>query len=201
MIRILLAVLITFSCLSLSAQELSKKETKTINKRLDSYVKLIKKEDYNALMNLIYPKIFEVATKEQMIEVFNSLEAQGFDMIFEEMKITSLKPVSISTSASYVLCPYDMKMKVALVNKEMQNPEVANSMLEAFKMVYSTGTVSLDKENYTFQIAGKKHLMAIQNSDYGKDWYFAEFDQSNPMLLNMMFPEEVIKKTKELVKD
>ena len=201
MIRILLAALIICSSLSLSSQELSKKDEKAINKRITTYIEFTKEENYSALMDLIYPKIFEVASKEQMIEVFNSLEAMGLDMVFEEMKVTNLQPVSISKSANYVLCPYNMKIQVILVDEEMKNPEMADGMLEAFKMIYNAGTVTLDKEKYIFHIEGEKHLIAIQNSDYGKDWYFAEFDQSNPALLSMMFPEEVIKKTKELIKD
>lgn len=201
MIKTLFAALLICSTAALTAQSLSEAQKSQINKRLSTYIELNKKQNYEAIVDMAYPKVFEIATKEQMIEVFSSLEAQGFDMDFEEMTVKILKPVALSDSVNYVLCPYDMKMTLTLVNEEMRTPEIAQSMVQAFEMVYQGGKVMLDEKNYKIQIEGSKYMMAIQDNKYGSDWYFSEFDQSNPMLLSMMFPEDIITKTKAIIKD
>ena len=201
MIRTLFAVLLICSTTALSAQTLTEAQKSQINKRLTTYIEHNKKENYEAIVDMAYPKVFEIATKEQMIEAFSGLEAQGFEMDFEEMKVTALKPVALSEAVNYVICPYDMKMTLTLVNEQMRNPETAKAMLGAFEMVYPGGKVTLDEENYKIRIEGSKHMMAIQDKKYGDDWYFSEFDESNAMLLSMMFPEDIITKTKEIIKD
>lgn len=201
MIRILLAVLIIFGSTSLFAQELSKKEEKAINKRIATYIKLTKKEDYNSSMDLVFPKVFEIASKEQMVEAFTGLEAQGFDMIFEEMSVKQIQPILFTNSAKYVICPYDMSIKFLILDEDKQTSQIAENLLTRFKASYITGQVTLNIEEYSFKIEGKKYLMAIQDDQYGKDWYFLDFDQNNIETLTMLFPEEVVNKTKALIKD
>ena len=201
MIKTLFAVLLICSSTTLVAQALSDEQKSQINKRLNTYIEYSKKENYEAIVDMAYPKVFEIATKEQLIEAFSGLELQGFVMDFEAMKVTSLKPVALSNAVNYVLCPYDMKMTLTMVNEEMKTPEMVENMLNAFKTVYSDGTVTFDEKNYKIRVEGSKYMMAVQDNEFGSDWYFSEFDQSNEMLLSMMYPEDVIAKAKNIIKD
>ncbi len=195
MTRFILAIGALFICFAGSAQELTPADKSELESRLGTFMDLTAKEDYNGLMDYIYPKLFDFASREQMIEVFSGLEALGIDMIIDKVTIDKIESLHQEGENRYVLGTYSLNARIVLVSDELKTTEAAEQMQAAFALQFAENAVSYDKDNYTINInGGIKHLVAVNETKYKGLWYFVEYDQNNPDVLAILLPKEVIDK-------
>ena len=198
--RFLTLLFVLLTSLNVTAQQLSQTDEANLKSRLDVFMERTANEDYMGLMDYIYPKIFDFATKEQMVKLFTGLEDLGMDMIIDEIHINKIEPLHEDGDNRYALGSYIAKMRVVITKAELQTAEAALQMEAAFQMQFGQEAVIYDAENHTISINGNKHLIAIKEAKYEGLWYFIEYDRSNPTMISMLLPKDVITKVESKLK-
>lgn len=185
--KIVLAGVIFFNVLTVFSQN-----DPELNKRLQLFLEASKAMDFEKIMDYTYPKLFTIATREQMIEVIKST----FDN--EEMKITmdSLMVDSVYRSFaikqnSYAKIRYSMKMIMKFKSKEEDNQEekrqMREFMLPLMKKQFGDNKVRLDEAGL-FHIKTITYMVAIKD-EYAKEWCFVNLNESDSLAKKILSKE------------
>ena len=196
--KLITLTLLTLWSVNLSAQNLSNQDKTDIQTRLDEYFEFTKVNDYTQMMEYIYPKVFTLATKEQMVEVFNSMKTMGIGLNVDEININKIEDLMDGGSKKYGVADYNIEIRLELLTPVMQSAEVVESLKSSFKVSYNATDMKYDEETKTLSFKGHKYVLAIKDPDYDADnWYFLEHDASNPMASEMLIDSDVLTKFKE----
>ena len=186
--------LLAVACLSLnlSAQSLSPTDKETITTRLNAYFELTKANDYSGMMDYIYPKVFTIASREQMIQVFNGLEAMGVSMTVNDIVLNTTEPLYESADSKYALINYKADIDLRLLTAEMQSAEVVDALTATFKVQYNTKDITYDEESKTLKLKGNKYVVGVKDPAYdAENWYFLEYDSGNAAVSQMLLGNDV----------
>ena len=200
--RLLFITALTFLSLNFQAQTLSSEDDKNIRERLDKYLELTKDNKFMEMMDYVYPKLFTFVTKEQMAQVFTSMESMGIKLFFDGAQLLSLKPLVQINDKAYAYIHYSTDIRLELLTEEMQNAEVVESLKNSFKATYNTEEVSYDAETRMISLKGYKYIIAIYDPDYSDDriWYFLEFDENNIQMNELLLGQDVFNKLLDNIK-
>ncbi len=183
-------LVVSFLLISLSflaAQD----QNESIEKQFDKYRELSIAKDYSGLMDFIYPKLFTVVPREQMVAMFEQMDGEEMSFEFKELTMDNLSEVFVHEEEQFALVDYTGKMTIWFLSEEMQDEATMEIMEATFANTYDKiervdkdGTPGLDME---FQ----KQMFAIADQD-SEDWKFIENNAEQAMLMEMLFPKEVI---------
>lgn len=130
---------------TLKAQNLSSEEKNKIETRLDEYMALISGGDYEAMMEYVYPKVFTIASKKDMIAMFSGI-GTGLEFSFDN---PDLKWIEGIHSNNYALIRYSMEMGLRLVSDETRTEAMFNTMKIAFESQFGAENVETQKEDFS----------------------------------------------------
>lgn len=175
----------------IKAQDLSSAEKNKIEARLDEYMTLISAGDYEAMMEYVYPKVFTFASKKDMIAMFSGI-GTGLEFSFDN---PDLKWIEGIHNDNYALISYSMEMGLKLVSEETRTESMFNTMKVVFESQFGAENVEAQKEDFSLKVNAGKYIIAI-NEDIHSNWFFIEFDESNPALMSMLLSEDLINSVK-----
>lgn len=195
-----LSLLLSF--LVINAQGLSVQDRNDIRSSLREYMELTKAHNYSNMMEYLYPPLFELASKEQMLELFKSMETLGIRLHIDDYAINGLQYIESQESEEYAAIDYFVDIRVELTTEAMQEDSIVESFMSSFKTSYNTSIIDYDSSYKTISLSGHKYVIVIKDTDYdiGK-WYFLEYDEGNPQALEMLLSEEVITNFREAMKN
>ncbi|XWN36489.1 MAG: hypothetical protein ROO71_11070 [Balneola sp.] len=191
MLKYLFLIFFLLISTTLKAQNLSSEEKNKIETRLDEYMDLISAGDYEAMMEYVYPKVFTIANKKDMIAMFSGI-GTGLEFKFDN---PDLKWIEGIHSDNYALIRYSMEMGLRLVSDETRTESMFNTMKIAFESQFGAENVETQKDDFSLKVNAGKYIVAINEEIYS-NWFFIEFDESNPAFLSMLLSEELINSVK-----
>jgi len=199
--KVILIGLLTVGSMALRAQELSAEDKTDLTNTISQFLKHTKNLDFGAIVDMSYPKIFELATKEQMLEILNGLTAMGFELSYDS--ITSQEPVLVAENDSikYALINYYSEMVMKITNEELRNEESINLLKLSLANTGGVNSIDYVEERSSLVIKGNKRLLAIKDNSYGPQWTAIEFDVNNAVLNSMLIPTSVLTKISEFIKN
>lgn len=173
------------------AQTLDTITENQIRAKLDTYFVATDAKDWDTVLDMIYPKLFELAPRESVRQQFVSLEDDGMGFNFFDVVIGHMTDPVDFEQESFILLDYEHKMGITLIDTSMQ--AAATAMLSIFRGQYGEDNVSYDESKYTFTVQVAKKMLAVSPIDTS-DWRFVDIDPKKPVVLTMLVPEEVRKK-------
>ncbi len=176
---------------TLSAQTLDTITENQIRAKLDTYFVATDDKDWDAVLDMLYPKLFELAPRESVKQQFTSLEGGGMDFRFFDVIIGDMTDPVDYEEERFILLDYEHKMGISLIDTSMQ--AAATTMLSIFQGQYGEENVSFDEAKSEFTVRVVKKMLAVTPADT-VDWRFVDFDPKNPAVLTLLVPEEVQKK-------
>jgi hypothetical protein len=186
-------LLLTFCFISVEAQH----DTSLVN-RLNATLQFTKVMDLEKILDYTYPKLFTIATREQMLDVLkNTFETDEYNTELDSLKIDTIFPVFTINSGSFTKVRHSMLMK--MVYKEpfdtadKEGTEMLVTMMEA---QFGKGNVRFDPIKNSLNIFMHPDMVAIKDN-LSPEWTFVNLDEDNPAILNMLFSKEVIAKLRE----
>ena len=149
------------------------------------------KENYKSLMDLTYPKLFELFPKEQMLEMLPAmLKGDGYTIsLLDTPPNFVYGDIKKIDGGSYVLIKHDLKMKMAFT--EPMNDEELDAMLPMFKQSMGTEDITFNKPENAFYIKKRAQMIGAADKLTGNKWTFLNND--NPELLKKLLNENIIK--------
>ena len=172
-------------------------DTALVN-RINQMLTLTQKKDLEKIMDYTYPKLFKIAPRELMIATLKeTYDTEEFTIEIDSLKIITIFPVFVVSDTSYVKVKHTMLMKMkykqALDTSDMESKNMLVSILE---QKYGEGNVRFDAAANSLNIFMKPDMVGIKDKT-SNIWTFANLDDDNPALLEILFSQAVRDKLKQ----
>jgi len=187
-------LLLILSSLVLITLNLSAQQDARLMERVEGILKVTQAKDLDKILDYTYPKLFTIATREQMAEALKeSFETDVFIMDFDSVKLKTVFPVFTIKDTQYAKISYSMIMRMKF--KTAIDSTGSVTFKELMEPKFGIGNISFNQQDNTFNIYMLSYLVAIKD-EISKDWNFVNYDEEDSMV-SFLFSAGVIEKLKE----
>ncbi len=166
--------------------------------RINQMLTLTQQKDLEKIMDYTYPKLFEIAPRELMIATLKeTYDSDEFSIEIDSIKIITIFPVFVINDTSYVKVRHSMLMRMKYNEALDTNDKESKTMLVSIlEQKYGQGNVRFDAATNSLNIFMKPDMVGIKDKTVNT-WTFANLDEDNAALLEMLFSRAVRDKLKE----
>ena len=174
----------------------AQQDTSLVN-RVNQMLKLTQLKDVGKVMDYTYPKLFTIVPRESLLTAMKSAyDTEEFTIELDSVKIHTIFPVFVINDTSYVKVKHTMLMKMKY--KEPYDP----TDKESKEFMVSLMQEKFGKENVRFDpVANSLNIFMVPDMVGIKTktsiWTFANLNEDNPAMLNMLFSKQVLAKLEE----
>lgn len=135
--------------------------------------------DLNAVLDLTYPKIFEISSRESILEVMqDAFDNDLMTVRFVEPKVNfNYGPIINMDGQKFSVIRYDNTVR--LTYKEDLDPETVKSMIAELKGTSKYKTVAFEKETNSFLLTGPATMIAVADNYSSNTWSFVDYDSDD----------------------
>ena len=175
-----------------SLSTLAQRDT-SLQRRLDEYLAANKQLDFDRLMDYIHPKLFEIAPREQIIELFKSI----FDNPQMTISMDSMLVKEVSKSfnfkgAEYKKVDYYVSMNLRFKDSTvLKDQDKVSQIQEQVKTSMNADNVRYIAENNSLAIDARKIMFAIKDNPRTQ-WMFLGYEPQQREMMKTLVPEEVL---------
>lgn len=174
---------------------LSAQDNQAITGRLGEYFEATKAKDWQKVVDMVYPKLFTLVDKSEMVQMFQDMEGNGMEFQMGEFEIRAISEVASHQGERFALVDYVAVMNIRFTSQADRDPEVQALLQVNFEQHYGAENVRYQPEDNSFEIRAEKAMFAI--SDEGSQaWAFIESDSANEALIGAIIPDEIKEKFK-----
>ena len=155
---------------------------------ISNYLDAFNKGDWDGVINMIYPKLFDLLTKEQMIQTFNQMEEMGMEMKTDFNKIEKVSEVINYESSKFCRVYYNAGLTIKISGVMLENKD---QLGQSFLAAYGLENVKYDDINNKFDINAKKSMIAVSNID-SDEWTYIEYNDQQEEMFKQLIPENVL---------
>ncbi len=185
-------LLFPFSLVLITLNLFAQQDAK-LNERIDEMLKLTQGRDIDKIMDYTYPKVFTIASREQISKALEeAFETDEFSISLDSVKLKTIFPVVAIKDARYVKISHSMIMRMKY--KTAIDSSGNGQFIELMETKFGKGNIRFDQPENTFNIYILAYLLAIKD-EFSKDWTFVNYDEEGGMI-SLLFSEEVIEKLK-----
>lgn len=147
--------------------------------------------DYDTILDVTYPKLFDLVSKAQMKEVLKAT-FKGDEGI--KVKLLPIQPeftfgeIFKIDNQYFCLVNHNLSMQL-IMDEKIEDVEM---MISIFKSMMETDKVTFDQSANTFTIHKRSTMIGIYDQFTNNTWKFLNKDKSN-VLANKLLSEKVIK--------
>ncbi|WP_431108976.1 hypothetical protein [Winogradskyella poriferorum] len=184
------------------AQEVSEDSIKEIDSMASKMFTNMNNRDYDAIIEMTHPKVFDIVPKETMVSVFKSTFEGNSEFSIEipkqipEYKISDIFKDEEGGS-DYAFVSYDMEMSMTF-NNETFDEDTKETMVKMMKMqgmdaeFVSNKTVHLNMLN--------RMTILIKDESTNNKWAMINYDPDSPLFFQLL-SATVIEKAKSYYQD
>ena len=184
------------------AQEVSDDTIKEIDSMASKMFTDMNNRDYDAIIEMTHPKVFDIVPKETMVSVFKStLEGNSEFSIEIPKQIPEYKISDVfkdeEGGSDYAFVSYDMEMSMTF-NNETFDEDTKETMVKMMKMqgmdaeFVSDNTVHLNMLN--------RMTILIKDESTNNKWAMINYDPDSPLFFQLL-SATVIEKAKSYYQD
>lgn len=194
MLRNITFILFLFIGLGLQAQS----QEEQIRKDFIDYQNLIKKGEYEASLDYVYPKFFTLVSKEKMLKMMKTMiNNKMVSMEFGDTKVLEVGDKQTIDSTEYIVFSYiteiTMKVIVAGGKGNLEQQQLLNQRMQtAFEKQYGKENVKFNKKTGYFTITPTKKAVAV-SEDHGKTWTYMAVEAQQKAMIETILPDAVVK--------
>jgi hypothetical protein len=169
----------------------SSKDT-SLEKRLDTYMLLNREARFNELMDFVHPRLFQLAPREQMMELFRkTYDNEYMKLSIDTTAITNISPVFNVNDTAYRRIDYWMGFTVAFKDSETVNaPDFVSKTTDLLKVGFPNSQIKYNNATKSFRLGSSNILIAVRDNDKSP-WMFLGHSK-NEAFLKTLFPSSVI---------
>ena len=155
---------------------------------ISSYFDAVNKGNWDAVINMIYPKLFDLITKEQMIKSFNQLDEMGMDLKTDFNKIEKISEVINYENSKFCRVYYNARFTIKISGVMIENKD---QLGQSFIAYYGAENIKYDDTNSKFEIKAKKSMIAVSKTN-SNEWSYIEYNEPEEEILKQLIPEKVL---------
>jgi hypothetical protein len=182
--RILFIVIALF-CFSATAQESVEKHLKSLTEKM--FVDM-NNRDYDAILNMTHPKVFDVVSKELMkTTLASTLEGNEEYSVAIPKTIPAYNVSKLYTSkenaANYAFVSYDMKMTMTFhkENFDDEGKEMMKSIMKSQGM-----DVTFTSNNAMEVLMNDRVTILLKDKDTNNKWVMINYDPDSPLTYQIL---------------
>ena len=170
-----------------------------LSKRLDEYMKLTRELKFEKIMEYTHPKMFTIASKEQLIEVLKQgFDNEGMSIAIDSAVVAGISEGFILENVTYKKVDYSVKMAVRFKDTaSLKEENFISAMKIAFTNAFPGGTVEFAEADKVFRIKASNLMIAIKDNE-ATPWMFLGYEKKNAELAKLLYSKEVIEHFKLL---
>ena len=174
----------------------AQQDTSLVN-RVNKMLKLTQVKDLEKVMDFTYPKLFTIAPREALIEVMkNTYETDEYIIELDSVNVVTIFPVFKINDTSYAKVKHTMLMKMKYKEPyDTADKESKDLMVSLMQQKFGEGNVRFDPIANSLNIFMVPDMVGIKTKS--SNWTFANLNEDNPAMLNMLFSKQVLNKLKE----
>lgn len=186
--RLLFSLVLTgFFALDLDAQNIDHQTI--ISDSLEVYLQANYDKDYDKIMDMVYPRLFDIVAREDMIAMFKGIESEGIEFELSNGGVDGISSLVVHEQERFARVDYHMDMMMRFTGIEYEKESTQDVIYASFQGQYGADNVS--RKDGAFYITTDKTMIAIAPLDE-ESWKFMEMNRDQPQLLEMLLPREVI---------
>ncbi|MDQ0067051.1 hypothetical protein [Chryseobacterium lathyri] len=176
-------------------------DQKKILEDSQSFMSMFQKRDYDGMLDLTHPGIFEKVDRQTMTRTFKML-LEGND----EFKIEILDPnkntfnvsdiFTTKENTKYAFTTYPMKMKMTFLKEKFDESKKKT----VISMMAVQGMDAKFLDDSSLEMSKQAMIIALNDKVTGNTWKYLNYDEANPLYVSVV-PVEVMKKAKEYYAD
>jgi hypothetical protein len=180
----LIAVLVGSITIDAQTQDTS------FNRRLNAFLTASRTLDFETVLGLTHPRLFDLAPREQLIEVLK--ETYSNDVM--EMSLDSIYVIEISAdfrddTALYKQVRYSSILKIQLKDSSTWKDDGMMNLIKS--SLQAKGEVEYDEVKHILTLKGTSLLFAIKDNN-PTPWLFLGYEKENIEMLKMLLNEKVL---------
>jgi hypothetical protein len=162
-----------------------------IKATLDAFIAHSNNQDWDKAFDLLYPKLFTKVSKQELVDLMGSQEAEGMTLKMQNTRITSTSVPITEGSETFVRVEYVADMEADIIpGGKYDYPKSITALDEQFKAIYGGSNVKWNADGKEFQIIVRKAIIAVEN---GKDnWTIVEVNMDQPALMESLFSPNIM---------
>ncbi len=165
--------------------------------RLDSTLLATRDMDFNRILDLTYPKLFDLVERDQMKAVLRStFDNNQFLITLDSLTIASISPVMMVGTGQYVKVQHTMRMIFHFKDTaEKENIETEKLVANTMAMQYGEENVKYDEVTRSVSVFTKPEMIAVKD-DVSPEWTFVNYKKGD-MITELLFSKEIRDKLAE----
>lgn len=163
-----------------------------IQERLQAYYEANESKDWESVVDMLYPPLVEMASRDALVQTFNDLEGNGMVFEMKDFETKTISPVFEHEDQRYAEIAYRSDLSLQFTSEAHKAPSVVEMLQANFEREYGADNVEHDSDTNTFLVHADKIMLAIQEASADSPWTFMELDAANP-LNEKLIPEAVSK--------
>ena len=174
----------------------AQQDTSLVN-RVNEMLKLTQVKDLEKVMDFTYPKLFTIAPREALIEVMkNTYETDEYIIELDSVNVVTIFPIFKINDTSYAKVKHTMLMKMKYKEPyDTADKESKEFMVSLMQQKFGEGNARFDPIANSLNILMVPDMVGIKTKT--SNWTFANLNEDNPAMLNMLFSKQVLNKLKE----
>jgi hypothetical protein len=162
----------------------------SITERLNQYFEATKAKDWDTVLDLLYPKLFELVAREDMRQLFMDMEGNGMELNMKDFEIRNISAPITYEAQQYALVDYNGALNIRFTSQAYQDPEVIGMLQKSLQESYGADNVKHLEADNSFDINIQKALYAI-SPEHNNEWTFIESDMEGSEALKQLIPASV----------
>ena len=177
--------------------QLAGQEDAMLAKRLKEILVFTQEKNTEKILDYTYPKLFTIVTRSQMKEALEGMyDTDEFTIVLDSLFTIKVHPVFTVEEKQYCRVMHNMVMRMnfkELTDTTGEESEAA-FLLELMGGKYGKENIRFDKKKNSLVIKSTPDMIAVKENN---TWYFANYNEDNTAMIDLLFSKAVQKKYKE----
>ena len=181
-----LAILLLI-CFSISPTIAQKKLKQHFEKDLISYTTAFNNKQWNVVTEMMYPRVFEMMSKDNMVMVMQGMDNMGVKMTTDFKSIDKISDVVESGKEKYCKIYYYGVVRVKLSGLMSQGSSLVQPKFEA---EFGKENVKYNEESNSFTIQAHRSMVAVADKKTD-NWKYIDINSPQAKGLQKLIPANV----------
>src|SRR5690606_15635082 len=144
------------------------------NGRLSAYLKYSEEMDLDKALDLTYPGLFKVASREELKAALQeSLESESMSIKLDSLHVLKTFPIFEVNNGLYAKVVYGLNMYIKITDFQEGEINMAeiNETIQLFESQFGEGNITWIADTRTFKVKNVSELVAIKN-EFSPNWTY-----------------------------
>ena len=175
-------LILTIIILSCNNQNSDDNLNRLFQRDLDTYTMAMNEKRWDDALNMMYPEIFEYAPKEDMVNIFISMEENGMVIQTTDISVKNISQIITFNGLNYCKLDYQGHLNIDISGEMLTSIDF---LKENFNREF--GAENVNYNNNAFSIDATRSMIAISEANT-QNWKYLEFNPQSMQLIASIIP-------------